>query len=151
VSSLRVSRSVVVAAAPNEIFDLLADPAQHHAVDGSGTVKGSVEGAPARLSLGATFGISMKVGMPYRITNTVTEFVENQSIAWQHFGKHTWRYELEPLDGGASTKVTETFDGTTSRLPVFLSITRAGQRNAKSIEATLAGLQQRFATRATEP
>jgi Polyketide cyclase / dehydrase and lipid transport len=147
VSTLLVSRSAVVAACPGEVFDLLADPAQHQAVDGSGTVKGSVDGSPSRLSLGSTFGISMKVGIPYRITNTVTEFVENKTIAWQHFGKHTWRYELEAVNDGAATKVTETFDGTTSRLPVFLVITRAGQRNAKSIEATLARLQQRFADR----
>jgi Polyketide cyclase / dehydrase and lipid transport len=156
-SSLLVSRSVIVAASPQEVFDLLADPSQHHTIDGSGTVKGNVVGGPARLSVGAKFGMSMKLGVPYRITNTVVDFVEGKSIAWRHIGKHTWRYDLEPVEGdtstgsptgpsiGPSTRVTETFDGTSSIFPFALSLTGAGKRNAVAIEATLARLQQRFA------
>ncbi len=143
-TSLLVSRTAVVQATPAAIFALLADPSQHYKIDGSGTVKHSSATAPERLSMGAKFGMSMKLGLPYRITNTVTEFVEGKSITWRHFGKHTWRYELEAIDGGAATKVTETFDGTTSRLPIALVLTGAGKRNTKAIEATLVRLQQHF-------
>jgi Polyketide cyclase / dehydrase and lipid transport len=143
-SSLLVSRTARVEASPPAIFALLADPAQHHLIDGSGTVTGARDVKPERLKLGSKFGMSMKLGVPYRITNTVVEFVEGTSITWQHFGKHTWRYQLEPIDGGTATSVTETFDGTTSRLPWALSISGAGKRNAKAIEATLIKLQRRF-------
>lgn len=144
-SSLLVSRTARVDAGPHEIFALLTDPAQHHLIDGSGTVTGAREEQPERLKLGSKFGMNMKLGVPYRMTNTVIEFVEGSSITWQHFGRHTWRYQLEPIDGGKATAVTETFDGTKSRLPLALSMTGAGKRNATAIEATLVKLQQRFA------
>ena len=52
--------------------------------------------------------MSMKIGVPYSISNTVVEFEEGSVIAWQHFGRHIWRYRLEPVPGG--TTVTEEFD-----------------------------------------
>lgn len=143
-ASLVVSRTAVVPAPPHKVFDLLADPSAHHFIDGSGTVQHKHSG-PDRLSLGAQFGMGMKLGVNYRITNTVTQFVENESVAWQHFGRHTWRYELSPLDGGKGSRVTETFDGTTSRFPFGLVVTGAARRNARAIEATLVRLQQHFA------
>lgn len=80
----------------------------HPVLDGSGTVKGARDGNPSRLALGAKFGMDMQIAVPYRITNTVVEFDEGKRIAWRHAGRHVWRYELEPAEGG--TKVTETFD-----------------------------------------
>ena len=103
-----VSASRVIAASPEAIFDLLADPDQHHVIDGSGTVQAARSGNPTRLTLGAKFGMDMKMGVPYKITNEVVELEENRRIAWRHFGHHIWRYELEPVEGG--TKVTESFD-----------------------------------------
>ena len=38
-------------------------------------------------------------------TNKVVEYEPNRLIAWCHPGKHRWRYELEPVDGG--TRVTQ--------------------------------------------
>ena len=106
-----VSRSIVVDASAERVFDLLADPRRHAEFDGSGSVKGSVSG-PERLSLGAKFGMDMRLVVPYRIGNQVKEFDEGRRIAWAHFGGHRWRYELQPLpDGG--TRITETFDATT--------------------------------------
>ena len=107
-----VSVERVIAATPDRIFDVLADPAQHPVIDGSGTVKHTRGETPARLSLGAKFGMSMKLGVPYGITNTVVEFEDGRRIAWRHFGGHRWRYELEPADGG--TRVRETYDWSTS-------------------------------------
>ena len=112
-----VSASRVIPAGPAEIFDLLADPDKHHVIDGSDTVMAARSGNPERLSLGAHFGMDMKMGVPYRITNEVVEFEDNRRIAWRHFGHHIWRYELEPVEGG--TKVTESFDWASSRFPPF--------------------------------
>ncbi|MDH4076057.1 MAG: hypothetical protein OEW29_08980, partial [Acidimicrobiia bacterium] len=64
-----VSASRVIAASPEAIFDILADPNQHHVIDGSDTVQAARAGNPARLTLGARFGMDMKMGVPYRITN----------------------------------------------------------------------------------
>ena len=49
-----------VPAKPQAIFDLLADPAQHPTIDGSGSVRSSNEDARQRLEMGAKFGMSMK-------------------------------------------------------------------------------------------
>jgi uncharacterized protein YndB with AHSA1/START domain len=81
----QVARTRFVPAPAQEIFDLLADPRQHALIDGSGTVQSAVSG-PERLSQGATFGMSMKMGVPYRIKNTVEEFEEGRRIAWRHAG-----------------------------------------------------------------
>ena len=141
-SSRTVSDSVVVAAGPDQVFDLLADPRRHPEFDGSGTVKGAVRG-PDRLRLGARFGMRMRIGVPYLIRNTVVEFEENRRIAWRHAGHHVWRYELEPVPGG--TRVTETFDWGAARSPKALELLNAPQHNLRGITATLERLRTRFA------
>ena len=130
-------RSIVVDAPPSTVFDLLADPRRHGEIDGSGTIRGVQSSAPERLSEGATFGMKMKLGVPYPMTNTVIEFVENERIAWRHYGRHVWRYTLEPVDDGARTKVTEEFDWRPAVFPPALEWFRLPRRNAASIEATL--------------
>ncbi len=102
-----VTESTTIDASPEVVFAIIADPRQHSRIDGSGSVRDTIDG-PERLSQGATFGVGMKLfGVPYKISNRVVEFEENRLIAWRHFGGHRWRYELEPVDGG--TRVTETF------------------------------------------
>ena len=135
-----VSRSVVVEAPASVVFDLLADPARHAELDGSGSVKGRVTG-PARLSPGARFGMRMSLGLPYVISNVVVEFEEDRRIAWRHLGRHVWRYELEPLADG-TTRVTETFDWSTALVPPVLELLGFPGRNAKGIEATLPRLKE---------
>ena len=141
-STRAVSRSRVVPASPEQIFDLLADPAAHAAIDGSGTVKGTSAPSGTRLALGSRFGMTMRVGVPYAISNEVVEFEEGRRIAWRHFGGHRWRWQLEPVEDG--TLVTETFDWSTSRSPVALEVMRIPSRNARSIDATLDRLVARF-------
>ena len=138
-----VSRSTIVPAPAQMIFDLLADPRRHNEIDGSGSVQSAQINAPERLSLNATFGMQMKIGLPYKITNTVVEFEEGKTIEWRHFGGHIWRYILEPVDGG--TKVTEQFDWNKSKSPLILKLRKSPQDNAKSIEKTLENLVKRFA------
>lgn len=133
-SGREVSASAVVAAEPAAVFDLLADPRRHHEFDGSGTVRTAIAG-PARLGPGARFGMAMHWGLPYRIRNTVVEFEEGRRIAWRHFGRHVWRYDLEPVAGG--TRVTETFDWGPSLSPWALEKWGAPARNLASIRGTL--------------
>src|SRR5688500_10263203 len=102
--SRSVSLSTIVNAPPATVFALLADPHRHPEFDGSGTVKGRVSG-PHALSLGDRFGMRMRLGLPYVISNKVVEFEQDRVIAWRHVGHHVWRYELEPVDDG--TRVTE--------------------------------------------
>ena len=105
-----------IAAPPEKIFDLLADPTRHQEIDGSGTLRTAKEGAQ-RLTLGSRFGMSMKMGVPYSMVSEVVEFEENRRIAWQtrgpgaigkRAGGRIWRYELEPQDAG--TLVRESWD-----------------------------------------
>lgn len=131
----------VIAAPARAIFDLIADPAMHPVLDGSGSVRRARRGNPARLSLGAKFGMDMRLGIPYRIRNTVVEFEEGRLIAWRHMGGHRWRYELEPTDGG--TKVTETFDYSTALSPRGVERLGFPERNRKGMEATLERLAAR--------
>jgi uncharacterized protein YndB with AHSA1/START domain len=133
-----VSVSRVVNASPEAIFDVLTDPARHGEIDGSGMVQ-RVRGESKRLELGSSFGMDMKFGgfLPYRITTEVVEFEENRLIAWQHLGKHRWRYELEPLDGGAATKVTESFDWSTAVIPKAIELMGYPKKHPANMEATL--------------
>lgn len=137
-------RSIVVSAPAADIFDLLANPARHHEIDGSGTVRDSSDSAPERLSADAKFGMKMKYGVPYRMTNTVVDFVENELIAWRHIGGHVWRYSLEDLDND-TTKVTEEFDWRPARFPPGLKLIKAPQQNAEAIEKTLVRMAELFA------
>ena len=135
-----VSVTREIEASPEAIFDLLADPSRHGDIDGSGMVL-DVRKGPERLSLGAKFGMDMKFGpLPYRISSNVVEFEENRLIAWAHFGKHRWRYELEPLDGGKRTRVTETFDWSTSAFPKGIELAGYPKKHPANMEATLVRL-----------
>ncbi|WP_405163116.1 SRPBCC family protein [Nocardia sp. NBC_01499] len=136
---LQISRDIVIAAPPSSVFSVLADPHRHADFDGSGTVRTVVSG-PDRLSMDATFKAAMKLfGVRYRIVNTVVEFEADRRIAWCHPGKHRWRYELEQVDGG--TRVTETFDLSTSPVRGLLVRTPWPRWNAEGIEKTLPRLK----------
>ncbi|NBH07169.1 dimethyladenosine transferase [Amycolatopsis sp. SID8362] len=113
--SRQVSRTAIVATTPEKIFGLLADPAQPPLIDGSGTVRAAQPGGPDRLSLGA----------------------------WRHFNGHRWRWRLEPLDGGR-TEVTETFDWSTAKFPLAITLSPFPRKNAQGIEKTLARLTELF-------
>ena len=137
-----VSETRFVTATPQEIFDLLADPAQHQLIDGSGSVQNATSSSPSRLSLGAKFGMDMKIGVKYKITNEVVEFDEPKQIAWRHFGGHIWRYKLEAVEGG--TQVTEQFDWNNSKSQLMMRVMRYPVKNRASIVATLDRLATHF-------
>ena len=141
----------VIPAPPEKIFDLLACPDRHHDIDGSGTVR-EAKDAPDRLALGSTFGMSMKMGLPYSMVSTVVEFDENRRIAWQtrgpgklgqRIGGRIWRYELEPVDGG--TLVRESWDISQEKGKA-LTKRLAGGKTGKNMDATLARIEQLVTT-----
>ena len=127
-----------IEAPPERVFALLADPRRHEALDGSGTVRGRVRG-PERLALGSRFGMAMRIGLPYRVTNTVVEFEEGRRIAWCHFARNRWRYELAP--DGDGTVVTESFDCRTGRGAALLERTNTFARNETAMARTLVRLK----------
>jgi uncharacterized protein YndB with AHSA1/START domain len=145
-SSRQVSMSRVVNAPAERIFELIADPANHPLIDGSGSVRASRSTGPRRLELGARFGMDMKLGLPYKILNTVVEFEDGSQIAWRHFNGHRWRWQLRDL-GDGRTEVTETFDWSTARFPKGIELVGFPARNRKGIEASL----QRLVTMFDEP
>ena len=143
-----VSVERVIAAPPEKIFELLANPSRHHDIDGSGTVR-EAKNAPERVALGDTFGMSMKMGIPYSMVSTVIELEDNRRIAWQtrgpgkigqRVGGRIWRYELEPIEGGASTRVREIWDLSEEKGKFVAKLGAAKTR--KNMEATLARIEE---------
>ncbi|MFM7686464.1 MAG: SRPBCC family protein [Actinomycetota bacterium] len=136
-----------IPAPADKIFDLLADPSRHREIDGSGTVR-EASGGSQRLQLGSTFGMAMKMGIPYSMVNTVIEFEENRRIAWQpkpaigfmrrFAGGRIWRYELEPKDGG--TLVSESWDISQEVNPKAVRNLRG--RTLQSMAATLERIEK---------
>jgi uncharacterized protein YndB with AHSA1/START domain len=144
-TSVSVEREISAPAAA--VFALLADPAGHVLLDGSGTVRASRDGNPQQLALGSRFGMDMRLGVPYRMRNTVLEFEPDRRIAWQQgWGHHIWRYELTPTVHG--TLVRETFDWAPARAKWVLRLMRAASRNEVAMRATLQRMHDHFAGQA---
>jgi hypothetical protein len=38
----------------------------------------------------------MRIRLPYRVTNRVVELEPDRRIAWCHFARAVWRYDLPP-------------------------------------------------------
>jgi len=134
----------VIPAPADAIFALLADPARHPDIDGSGSVKQAKADAPQRLALGSKFGMSMRLGIPYSMVNTVIEFEDDRRIAWQArppglVGRFTagriWRYELEPVEGG--TRVKETWDLSQDKQRMLLKLGGLPDKTRHNMEKTL--------------
>ncbi|MEZ5381888.1 MAG: SRPBCC family protein [Microthrixaceae bacterium] len=138
----QVSVSRTIHADADAIFDVLAHPARHADIDGSGTVQASRGEQGQRLEMGSKFGMDMRMGLPYRINNTVVEFEEGRRIGWRHMGRHVWRYELEPTDEG--TVVTESFDWSGALPPVkaFIKLMGYPDKHPVDMEATLERLAE---------
>jgi hypothetical protein len=134
------SARIVINAPAAKIFDIIARPTLHPKIDGSNSVKG-VNWGPDRLSLGAKFGMSMKIGIRYKITNIVVEFKENELIAWRHLGRWVWRYELRAISSN-QTEVTESFDGRPSPLQWWLNARGSYSYVEKALAKTLVRLKK---------
>jgi uncharacterized protein YndB with AHSA1/START domain len=144
-----VSVERVIAAPADRIFELIADPARHHDIDGSGSVR-DAKSSPTRLTMGATFGMSMHMGINYSMLNEVIEFDDGKRIAWQtgpvgnfqgkFFGGRIWRYELEAAVGG--TLLRESWDISQEKGPIkgLLRMERTKNHTREAMEKTLANI-----------
>ena len=100
---------IEIEAPAKKIFDFLSNPNNHLLMDGSDMLRGKIKGSD-RLFLGAKFGMKMRYGIPYFITNQVIEYRENKAIAWQHLLHNVWRYEIVEISSNRCL-VIESWDG----------------------------------------
>jgi uncharacterized protein YndB with AHSA1/START domain len=109
-----VSASCEIAASPEQIFELIADPAQQPRWDGNDNLAEAAAGQRVR-GVGDVFTMTL-TGDAVR-ENHVVEFNEGRRIAWtpaepgRQPPGHLWRWELEPIDP-SGTRVTQTYDWT---------------------------------------
>ena len=117
-----VSAAMVIDASAEAIFAVLADPAKHTALDGTGCVR---ETAPREPLTAAGQVFRMPMYHPnhpdgnYETANRVQAFDPPCTISWEtgydaddgtlRFGGWSWRYDLTPA-GPATTTVTLTYD-----------------------------------------
>jgi Polyketide cyclase / dehydrase and lipid transport len=143
-SGTTVSVDRVINAPASAIFAIVSDASRHPEIDGSGSVVKLNEGSPEQLHLGSVFGMSMKLGVPYSMSNTVIEFEPDRCIAWQtrvagplgrFLGGRIWRYKLEDTADG--TKVTETWDISQDKQGLLLRSSRVAQQFAGTMSKTL--------------
>ena len=123
-----VSAFRAVAAPPETIFELIADPAQQPRWDGNDNLARADEGQRVRAP-GEVFTVVLTGDGAVR-ENHVVEFEEGRLIAWRPAepGKeppgHLWRWELEPIGDGL-TRVTHTYDWTQLQDPKRLRRARS--------------------------
>jgi uncharacterized protein YndB with AHSA1/START domain len=109
-----VSASREIAAGPEQIFELIADPAVQPRWDGNDNLAAAPAGQRVRQA-GDVFTMTLTKGSIRE--NHVVEFEEGRRIAWmpaepgQERPGHLWRWELEPV-GASRTRVTCTYDWT---------------------------------------
>ena len=116
-----MTAKTTVDAAADAVFAVLADPSSHAAIDGTGWVRESLDGATLTAD-----GQLFRIGMyhdnhpdgRYEMENKVVAFDPPRVIAWEpgqridgnlEFGGWIWRYDLAPL-GPSRTEVTLTYD-----------------------------------------
>lgn len=109
-----------IAAAPEEVFAVLAAPSRHQNTEPTDWVRDAVDAAPIT-SAGQIFAMNMyltQAGGDYVTYNLVNVFDKDRAIGWMpgvldDAGNHTpgswfWRYDLTP--NGDRTDVTLTYD-----------------------------------------
>jgi hypothetical protein len=120
-----MSVATTIKASAQKVFDILADPSTHQAIDGTGWVRQPLAGK--RLTeKGQVFRMAMYFNNPnypddknYEVANRVEVFDPPHAIAWLpgqgaddaniDFGGWFWRYDLEPT-GPDQTVVTLSYD-----------------------------------------
>jgi uncharacterized protein YndB with AHSA1/START domain len=118
----KVSATLTFSVPAAGVFAVLADPAAHASIDGTGWVREPIDPAPLTRP-----GQLFRMGMHhddhpdgnYRVVNKVELFDSPRLIAWltgyekddgePEFGGWLWRYDLLPR-GPSETEVTLTYD-----------------------------------------
>jgi uncharacterized protein YndB with AHSA1/START domain len=132
-----VSASREIAAGPQEIFELIADPTQQPRWDGNDNLAEAAAGQRVR-AVGDVFTTRLTQGQLRE--NHVVEFDEGRLLAWrpsepgQEPPGHLWRWELAPL-GPGRTSVRHTYDWT--RLTDESRFATARATTAEKLQASL--------------
>ena len=121
-STERCVATRTIAATPQAIFAVLADPSRHHSTEPGDWVRDAVDTAPIT-GVGQVFAMNMHfapAGGDYVTYNLVNVFEENRALGWMPGvlddagnpspGGWFWRYDLAP--NGAGTDVALTYDWT---------------------------------------
>jgi uncharacterized protein YndB with AHSA1/START domain len=115
--------TITIPAPADAVFDVLADPTTHPAIDGTGWLREALDGE-ALTRPGQIFRIAMyHDGHPnknYEMANKVIACERPHVIAWEpgqdrsgdgnlSFGGWIWRYDIRPV-GSSQAHVTLTYD-----------------------------------------
>lgn len=125
-----MSATTVVEASAEAVFAVLADPAKHAAIDGTGWVCEAVDREPLA-AVGQIFRMSMyhpnHPDGSYQMSNRVLAYDPPTAISWEpgydagdgtlRFGGWVWRYDLTP-HGPSKSEVTLTYDWSAVSEPV---------------------------------
>jgi uncharacterized protein YndB with AHSA1/START domain len=117
-----VSATAVINAPVEAVFAVLADPAKHAAIDGTGWVTEALDSTPLTAT-GQVFRMAMyhpnHPDGSYQVANRVKEFDPPRAISWEpgydaddgtlRFGGWSWRYDLTRA-GPSITTVTLSYD-----------------------------------------
>jgi hypothetical protein len=117
-----ISATATINASAEVIFVVLADPAKHAAIDGTGWVREPLDSKPLTTA-GQVFRMALyhpnHPDWTYQTANRVQIFDPPNAIAWEpgqdtddgglSFGGWVWRYDLTPV-GPSETRVTLSYD-----------------------------------------
>lgn len=117
-----LSATVTIEAPAMRIFEILADPANHAAIDGTGWVREALDDESVT-DAGQVFRMAMyreQAGGDYVMANRVKVFDPPRAISWepglvrdgqdeQRYGHWVWRYDLDPVTE-SETKVRLSYD-----------------------------------------
>ena len=118
-----MSATTTINAPAQIVFDVLADPTTHPAIDGTGWVRESLDG-PRLTETGQIFRMAMyhdnHPDKTYEMANKVVVYDPPHAIAWEpgqdvegdgnlSFGGWIWRYDLKAV-GPSATEVKLSYD-----------------------------------------
>lgn len=117
-----VTATTIINAPAEAVFAVLANPASHVAIDGTGWVRESLDGEPL-IAAGQVFRMAMyhpaRPDGNYQMANRVQVLDPPRVISWEpgqdtgdgspRFGGWIWRYDLVPA-GPSATEVTLSYD-----------------------------------------
>ena len=132
-----VSASREIDAGAEQIFELIADPAEQPRWDGNDNLA-EARGGQRVHAVGDVFTMTTTTGNVRE--NHIVEFEEGRLIAWRPAepGKeppgHLWRWELEPITR-SRTRVTHTYDWT--ELTDVNRLSRARATTADRLQASV--------------
>jgi len=119
----QTSATTTIDAPAQAVFDVLADPSAHAAIDGTGWVRQPLDPQPLT-GIGQVFRMAMyhdnHPDGDYEMANKIKAFERPRTIAWEpgqvseqtdelELGGWQWRYDLAPT-GESQVAVTLTYD-----------------------------------------